>query len=275
MHHLERDDGTQLAWRVTGDTGAPAVVLLHATLSTSGQLRGLARLLAEGGRRVFALDRRGSGGSRLAEPRPVDVPTHVSDVAALLDAEDLQDADLVGHSFGGVVALESAARLPARVRSVVAYEPPYIAIADAATLRGMRRVASATEAAYAAEGGAGAAREFLDGIAGGLPAWDGLPERTRTFLAGEGAGVLADVAMRGLDPGALGAIRAPVALLAGTASEPFYRPIIDALAARIPGARVTVLPGLRHASPIIDPVPVAAAILAALAGRLALEVPAT
>ena len=111
----------------------PLVVLLHATLSTGRQLAPLARALAApGDLRVVAPDRRGSGERRLDPPRAVDVAEHLADLAALLDAEGAGRAVLVGHSFGGVVALEAAARLPERVAAVVAYEPPYGPLAEAA-----------------------------------------------------------------------------------------------------------------------------------------------
>ena len=60
------------------------------------------------------------------------------------------------------------------------------------------------------------------------------------------------------------AITAPVTILTGGASEPFYAPIAEAVAARIPGARRDTLDGLSHPAPITEPVLVAAAIRAAL-----------
>jgi pimeloyl-ACP methyl ester carboxylesterase len=267
LRHILAADGTRLACRFAGDPAAPPLVLLHATLSTSGQLRGLARALAAE-RRVLALDRRGSGASALASPRPVTIPEHAADVVALLDAEGIDAAGIVGHSFGGVVAIELAARHPARVRAVVAFEPPYVAVAPPEVQRGMQAVAASVAAAFATAGPAGAARAFIDGITA-PGTFDAMPERTRAFLAAEGGGAYADAAILGLDPDALGGIVAPVTLLGGGASEPFYASILAALAARIPTARLRILDGLRHTSPITEPAAVAPAILAALT-----EVPA-
>ena len=125
-------------------------------------------------------------------------------------------------------------------------------------------VARETRDALERDGRSGAARAFLERVAG-PGTWDAMPERTRAFLAAEGGGAVADAGMDGLDPDGLGRISCPVTILTGGASEPFYAPIADALAARIPGARRVELPGLRHTAPITDPDAVAAAVRAAIA----------
>jgi pimeloyl-ACP methyl ester carboxylesterase len=250
----------------------PLVVLLHATLSTGRQLAPLARALgATGDLRTVAPDRLGSGKHRLDPPRAVDVAEHVADLAALIDAEGVERAVLVGHSYGGIVALEAAARIPARVAAVVAYEPPYGPLAGAALRPYFAVVARETRDALERGGRAGAARAFLERVAG-PGTWDAMPERARGFLAAEGGGAVADAGMDGLDPDGLEGIACPVTILTGAASEPFYAPIADTLAARIPGARRVDLPGLRHTAPITDAAPVAAAVRAAL-GRPAAAAP--
>jgi pimeloyl-ACP methyl ester carboxylesterase len=262
VRHLVRSDGARIAYRVVG-VGRP-VLLLHGTLSTGGQLRPLARALAaDGDLAVIAVDRRGSGESRLSAPGPLDVATHVADLAAILDAEGHEAAALVGHSFGGVVGLEFAARLPGRTRAVVAYEPPYGLLADEATRGWFAALAVATERAGRERGDAAAAETFLRAVAGDA-AWDGLSARARAFLAAEGGGARADVSLGGADPEGLRGIVAPVTLITGDASDALYAPIAEALAARIPTARRVRLPGLRHPAPITDPEPVAAAVRAAL-----------
>lgn len=264
---LARPGGEAIGWRVTG-AGPRAVVLLPGTLSTAAQLDRLAAALAApGDLTVHALDRRGSGSSRLATARPLDVAVHVADLVAYLDARGIERASLVGVSFGGVLALETAARRPDRVASVVAYEPPYGAIAEPTDRAWFEALAAATAAAHRTGGPAAAAETFLRAVAGDA-AWERLPDRARAFLAAEGDGALADSSLTGLDPAGLARIGVPVALLTGDASEPFYAPLADALAARIPGARRVRLAGLRHTSPIIEAGAVAEAV------RAALELPA-
>jgi len=267
LEALPRTGSGKLRRRDLRDLLTPFLVVLHATLSTGRQLGPLARALAaHGDLRVVAPDRRGSGECRLDPPRDVDLGEHLADLEALLDREGVGRAVLFGHSFGGVVAVEVAARLPERVAAVVAYEPPYGPLAAPRAHRAFALVARATADAAATGGPPAAARAFMRGVAG-RRAWDALPERTRAFLEAEGGGAVADAAMRGLDPAGLARIACPVTILTGTASEPYYAPIADALAARIEGARRVELAGLRHTAPITDPGPVAAAVRDALAAR--------
>jgi O-succinylbenzoic acid--CoA ligase len=260
---LARPGGDRIGWRVTGD-GPRHLVLLHGTLSTAEQLDRLAAVLADGlGATVHAIDRRGSGTGRLASPRTLDVAVHVADLVAYLDARGIARADLVGVSFGGALALETSARHPGRARAVVAYEPPYGPLADDATRAEFHRVADATVAAHRERGAAGAAETFLRGVAGDA-AWDRLGPRSRAFLEREGDGALADGTLFGLRPEGLASISVPVLIITGGASEPFYRPIAEALAIRIPTARRATLDGLAHPAPITDPRPVADAIRAFL-----------
>ena len=262
---LARPGGDAIGWRVDG-TGPRHVLLLHGTLSTAQQLARLASLLvARTDLTVHSLDRRGAGTSRLAEPRPLDVELHLDDLGAYLDARAIPAASIVGISFGGVIGLEAAARRPDRIGAVVAYEPPYGLVGDRALLAWFRRVGRDTVRAFDAGGGPAAAEAFLRHVAGD-DAWDRLSGRARTFLEREGTGALADAALTGLNPGGLARIAAPVTLITGDASQPFYALIADELARRIPGAARVRLPAATHTTPITDPSPVAAAIMDALDG---------
>jgi len=264
---LARPGGDAIGWRVTG-AGPRQILLFHGTLSTAAQLDRLAAAIAEPGDvTVHAIDRRGSGSSRLADPRPLDIAVHISDAIAYLDARGIGRASLVGVSFGGVVALETAARCANHVEAVVAYEPPYGAVADPETLAWFERLAAETADAHARRGPGAAAETFLRAVAGDA-AWDRLPARVRAYLEREGDGALADSGLTGLDPEGLRMIKAPVTIITGGVSEPFYAPIADALAARIPGARRDTLPAATHTTPLTDPAAAAAAV------RTFLELPA-
>jgi lipase len=70
---------------------------------------------------VLARDLRGHGRSDW-EP-PWSLESHVADVLAAMDEAGIDRADLVGHSFGGRIALELLAASPARVRRLVLLDP--------------------------------------------------------------------------------------------------------------------------------------------------------
>jgi lipase len=103
-----------------GDAGAPPVVCLHGVRAHGLRYRRLAERLA-GRRRVIALDLRGHGHSDW-EP-PWDVDTHVDDVLETVDALGIEQAAWVGHSFGGRLVLELAARVPDRMERAVLLDP--------------------------------------------------------------------------------------------------------------------------------------------------------
>lgn len=67
--------------------------------------------------RVTALDLRGHGMSALS-PRGYRAIDLADDVMAVMDHLDIRRAHLVGHSFGGAVALAAAARQPDRISRV-------------------------------------------------------------------------------------------------------------------------------------------------------------
>jgi O-succinylbenzoic acid--CoA ligase len=257
---IRADDGQSLAIRdLAGPASARTIVLLHATLSTSGQLLRLAGRLRPHAR-VLLLDRRGSGGSAMAMPAPVSVARHVADLLAALDADAVDWPVIFGHSFGALVAIEFAARHPERTAAVVAYEPPYLAVAGPALLARLGHVGDAVATAHATGGPAAAAEVFLRAVAGD-DAWDRLGSAQHALLEAEGSGALADTSMVDLDLAGLAGIACPVVLATGGVSDDFYAPIADALAVAIPGARRVVLPGLRHVAPITDPAPIAELIL--------------
>ena len=50
----------------------------------------------------------------LASPQ-VDLDIHITDVANLIEFEDLHDVVLLGHSYGGLVVTGAADRIPERI----------------------------------------------------------------------------------------------------------------------------------------------------------------
>lgn len=119
--------GGTLSVRVTGAPAAdgPPVVLIHGGPGLSrSYMVGLDRL-GSAARRVVAYDQRGCGGSPFESDDPVDydLDAHTTDLDAVLDAVldgvPSGRAHLLGHSWGGVVAMHYAGRHPDRVASLI------------------------------------------------------------------------------------------------------------------------------------------------------------
>ncbi len=78
---------------------------------------------------ILAIDMRGHGLSTLSaevEDR-AGWSQYGDDLAALLDAEDMRDVTLAGHSMGGIASLLAAATRPERVRNLVLFDPVMLA----------------------------------------------------------------------------------------------------------------------------------------------------
>ena len=90
--------------RETGDGSGTPVLLLHGVPQTSTVWRDVAPALAADGHRVLAPDLPGLGGSQYAGP--YDTASVARQVVALLDeVVPGQRVDVVGHDWGGSVAL--------------------------------------------------------------------------------------------------------------------------------------------------------------------------
>lgn len=99
------------------DAAKPTVVFIHGVLNDHSVWILQTRYLAHHGWNVLALDL--PGHCRSGGDAPGSVEQAAEFLAALLDAAGLQRAALVGHSWGALIALESAARLKDRVSHLV------------------------------------------------------------------------------------------------------------------------------------------------------------
>ena len=134
-----------------GESGLP-VVLVHGSAQGSriggGQHFAGQRPLADEGWRLIVPDRPGHGASP-SPGRPDDAEADGAWVADLLG----DGAHLVGHSFGGCVAVAAAARRPNAVRSLTLIEPGMqkLAIDDPHVRRFVLKLAAALACSFSAE----------------------------------------------------------------------------------------------------------------------------
>ena len=71
------------------------------------------------GHRVFCPTLTGLGERAHLLSRVVNLTTHIADVVGLIEAEELTEVVLVGHSYGGIVITGAAARAKVRLRQLV------------------------------------------------------------------------------------------------------------------------------------------------------------
>ncbi len=122
VHNVTVAD-TRFLIREVGEGAATPVLLLHGVPETSSMWRDVAPALATS-RRVLCPDLPGLGGS--AYSGPYDVLSVVGQLAALLDAEvPGQRVDVVGHDWGGILALALAGARPDLVRRLAVANAPY------------------------------------------------------------------------------------------------------------------------------------------------------
>lgn len=99
------------------DAAKPTAVLLHGVLNDHSVWGLQSRYLAHHGWNVLAVDL--PGHCRSGGDAPSSVEEAASFVAALLDAAGIEQAALIGHSWGSLIALEAAAQLGARISHLV------------------------------------------------------------------------------------------------------------------------------------------------------------
>ena len=237
----------------------PGVVCLHANASTSGQWRGLMSSL-EPTFHVLAADSFGAGKS---PPWPTDRQLALEHEVALLEPVFARAGDpfsLVAHSYGAAVALIAAVSQPARVRSLVLYEPTLFSLVDAESpppndADGIRSVAASAIAALDAGDFRSAAEFFID-FWMGQGAWGGMPESRQGPIAASIVNVAGWASALFDEPTPLAAfsgLNVPVLYMMGRDSPTASRAVGRLLTRALPQVEVIEFPGMGHMGPITHP----------------------
>ena len=117
-----------------GEPSAPPLVCLHGVTGHGERFRRLAEQRWARRFHVFAPDLRGHG--RSGYDPPWSFAQHVADLVETADTLGIEQADWIGHSFGGRLVLELAAAHPGRIRRAVLLDPaiqvlPHVALFSA------------------------------------------------------------------------------------------------------------------------------------------------
>jgi pimeloyl-ACP methyl ester carboxylesterase len=235
----------------------PGVVCVHANASSSGQWRGLMDLLAPNFR-ALAPDTYGAGKS---PPRPRDRKVSLRDEVALLDPVFRRAGDgfsLVGHSYGGGIALVGAVIHRERLRCVALYEPSLFALVERESPKdvdGIRNTVVASVAALERGDAPAAARCFID-FWMGPGSFDRMPERVQATSA-ESVRDIQDWKNALFDEptpaAALAELDVPVLLMVGSKSPLSSRAVAQRLADVLPQVERVEIEGLGHMGPVTHP----------------------
>ena len=241
--------GLRIAFERVGE--GPPLVLVHGALSDcrvwQPQLEALASEFT-----VVAWDAPGCGHSE-DPPESFRLPEYAEVLAGLIAALELSPANVLGHSFGGAVALELALRHPAAVAKLVVASGYAGWAGSLAATEVERRLALALDVADClAEGSEPTTMPGLfsakmpDQAAAALKT---IMSEIRPAATRSMAHALAEADMRA----ALPEIEAPTMLIYGDADERSTPIIAQDLHRRIPKSRLVMLPGLGHECALEDP----------------------
>jgi pimeloyl-ACP methyl ester carboxylesterase len=165
-----------------------------------------------------------------------------------------EPAHVVGHSYGGFLALQLALARPDLVKSIAVYEPVAFALLSDAERADVDNVLGSTDDIEQW------LSRFVDWW-NGPGAWAALAEPTKAAFRAVGWKVSQEVASLGADTASnYASITVPTLILAGEETRPVERLVVEKLARALPSARLQLFPGLGHMGPIVAPDLINAAI---------------
>jgi pimeloyl-ACP methyl ester carboxylesterase len=220
---------TDLAIRLPVDPPgphSPEAIIVHGVMDRGATFEPTRRRMPDVA--VTLYDRRGYGDSPhgLAQP---DLSAHVADLIEIIDG---RRTILIGHSFGGLVAIGAAVELPQLVLAVGLYEPPMPWLDEWPSPPAFGSPADAAEIFFRTIVGKGA--------------WEALPEGFREDRCGEGPALLGDFASAQNMSVSFADVMCPVAVAHGSKSAPHYVEAARTLADGFDHAPLTVIDGAAH-----------------------------
>ncbi|HEY8033986.1 MAG TPA: alpha/beta hydrolase [Methylobacter sp.] len=240
MELISSKDGTPIACRHSG-VGTP-LLLVHGT---TGDHLTWAPVVAALERRfsVWVIDRRGRGHS--GDAADYTLERECEDLVAVIDAIG-GDVQVIGHSFGGLCALE-AALLTSNISQLILYEPPLSLLGSGWSAE--------LDARMEALLNAGNREEVLLLFLGNViktppheiaamqagPNWQGRVASAHTIHR-----ELRSIDCYGFDPLRFRSMLTPTLLLLGSESPPRRHTIAKTLHQALPNSRIAMLQGQQH-----------------------------
>lgn len=257
--------GQDVVWRSWGGaTGAP-LLALHCALGQGTEWAGLQAALP--GCAIQAPDLAGHG-RMPAWDGSSDLHGQSTALARALAGHlgKGRAIDVIGHSFGGTVALRLALETPQLVRRLTLVEPVIFAAGrQSPAWEAFREDHARIEARFSAGDRMGALEDFLGVWGAGEDPGRRPAALTDYMRARIGLVMRIDAALVAdepdlVAPGRLERLSCPVLLVEGGASPAIIAAVQDELARRLPHARRATIPGAGHMAPVTHPAALAAEV---------------
>jgi acyl-homoserine-lactone acylase len=253
-------NGTVLAYRDSAPAGpSPALIVIHGFYGTLEQSNAHFSVLSAEQRTIAYSLRYHHPNPQVEDGESYSAALHAADLAALIRELEAGPATLVGGSYGGLVALETARRHPELVRTLVLAEPTAMGLFHGTPFgEALRQEAEASRGVVRAHFERGdlraAVQADLDGqVAGtGGSAWNALPAALQEYFVAQAFSVQRQTwaPLAAVFPPSsctdLASVRMPTLLIRGERTGPLFHQTIDALAGCLPQAQQAVIPDAAH-----------------------------
>jgi pimeloyl-ACP methyl ester carboxylesterase len=216
------------------------VVLIHGSLDRSTSFLRTTRRLED--RLAVIYDRRGYARSRGVEPIATGIDMMVTDLLGVIRGREVA---VVGHSFGGLIALCAAEREPNLIKAVGAFEPP---------LPWYEWWPNRSRSSFVTEDPHDYARGFFERMAG-EGSWERLNESGKDARRADGPALVAELAaIRTGDPLVdLEHLEVPVVAGRGSKSADRHRRSAQVVAETVPNGQLFEIEGSGHGAHLSHP----------------------
>ncbi len=259
------------ARREPGPQAATSLVCLHASASSGRQWQALQRRLT-GRYQVLSPDLYGSGNSSpWSAERELALADEVASLEPVFEAAG-ESFHLIGHSYGGAVAVRAALTFPGRFRSLILIEPVLFGLLlteepDRPATREIIALCQHTRTAVELGALDSAARRFIDYWMG-PGTWADMPPQRRATVAQAMPGVRSQwsaIFAEATSLSAYASLDLPTLYLVGSQSPASARSVARLLTQTLPDVTTGALEGVGHMAPVTHPEMVNAVIEAHIA----------